>query len=359
MKKSHLEQLDVFRAIAALSVCSVHFTYNSFFQVYFKQALFVQFFFTLSGFVIYLNYHDQFFDIAKIKKFMIKRFFRLYPLHLFFLLIFGAIEWIKYFLSINYGIEVNNKHFELNNISNFFLHLFFLQHYADKYAFNGPAWSISVEMFLYFTFSIMLFFNKKYFLMMPIIFIILFSLFLENNYGAGFSHNAVYSGLYSFSLGCIFCSIYLKNKIFFNSKLFNKFYFILLVLFFVELFKYKILFKLNYSFIYSVIFGLMIYLSCFLNKNFFLYKLFFNKMFIFLGKISYSIYLGHVLVFFLLNNFLKYIIKYPTDVTSDGRVFIKLSIFESNLFTLLAYLLTIFLASYTYKYIETKYYKKF
>ena len=82
-------------------------------------------------------------------------------------------------------------------------------------------------------------------------------------------------------------------------------------------------------------------------------------MFIFLGKISYSIYLGHVLVFFLLNNFLKYIIKYPTDVTSDGRVCIKLSIFESNLFTLFAYLLTIFLASYTYKYIEAKYYKKF
>ena len=88
MNKSYLEQLDVFRAIAALSVCAVHFSYDTIFHIYFKQALFVQFFFTLSGFVIYLNYHDQEFNLLKIKNFMIKRFFRLYPLHLLFLIIF-------------------------------------------------------------------------------------------------------------------------------------------------------------------------------------------------------------------------------------------------------------------------------
>ena len=107
MNKSYLDQLDVFRALAALSVCAVHFSYNSIFHIYFKQALFVQFFFTLSGFVIYLNYHNQGFNISKIKEFMLKRFFRLYPLHLFFLLIFLLIEFLKYFLTINYGLEVN------------------------------------------------------------------------------------------------------------------------------------------------------------------------------------------------------------------------------------------------------------
>src|SRR6056300_1675715 len=100
MKKYYLEQLDVFRALAALSVCAVHFSYNSIFHEYFKQALFVQFFFTLSGFVIYLNYHNNNFNFYTIKKFLIKRFFRLYPLHLFFLLIFLAIEIIKYFMHV-------------------------------------------------------------------------------------------------------------------------------------------------------------------------------------------------------------------------------------------------------------------
>ena len=356
MQKTYLEQLDVFRAIAALSICAVHFSYESIFHIYFKQSLFVQFFFTLSGFVIYLNYHDQIFDIFKIKNFMVKRFLRLYPLHLFFLIIFCFLELIKYFLAINYDFVFNREPFSLNDFSNFFLHLFFLQHYADKYSFNGPAWSISVEMFLYCSFAIIFFVNKKYFLTIPIIFTILFFLFLNDIYGAGYSHSAFLSGFYSFSIGCIFCKIYLKNKKLFGSRLYNIFYFILLILFFAELFGYKILFGLNYAFIYSFFFGLIIYLSCFLNNNFFLYKLFFNNWFIYLGKISYSIYLGHVFVFYFLNNFLKYII-YPLLGNSDFNSF-EFSVFESNMYTLAAYLFTVILASFTYRYIEIKYYKK-
>tara|TARA_E500000178_G_C16905711_1_gene700185 strand:- start:8 stop:1084 length:1077 start_codon:yes stop_codon:yes gene_type:complete len=357
MNKSYLEQLDVFRAIAALSVCAVHFSYDTIFHIYFKQALFVQFFFTLSGFVICLNYHDQEFNISKIKNFMMKRFLRLYPLHLFFLIIFLFVEIIKYLLDINYDFTFNREPFVLNNFSNFFLHLFFFQHYADKYSFNGPAWSISVEMLLYLSFAILFFVNKKYFLTIPIVFVVLFSLFFNDIYGSGYSHNAFFSGFYSFSLGCIFCKIYLNNKKLFASKLYNIFYFILLILFFAELFGYKILFKSNYAFIYSIFFGLIIYLSCFLNKNFLMYKLFFNSWFVYLGKISYSIYLGHVFVFYFLNNFLKYII-YPLINTSDFNNVLKLSVFEAHMYTLAAYLLTIILASFTYRYIETKYYKK-
>ena len=64
MNKSYLEQLDVYRALAALSVCAVHFTYDTVFTKYFAQGLFVQLFFTLSGFVICLNY------IEKLQKFI-------------------------------------------------------------------------------------------------------------------------------------------------------------------------------------------------------------------------------------------------------------------------------------------------
>ena len=358
MNKSYLEQLDVYRALAALSVCAVHFSYNSIFHIYFKQALFVQFFFTLSGFVIYLNYHNQNFNISRIKKFMTKRFFRLYPLHLFFLLLFVLIELTKFFFYKKYGLEINNTPFQLNNLNNFFLHLFFLQHYADKYAFNGPAWSISVEMFLYFTFSVMFFLNKRYFLIMPTLFITLFILFLTDTYGEGYYHGAFFSGLYSFSIGCIFCYIYLKNKNFFKSKIYNIFYFIFLFIFLAELFGYKILFKSDYSFIYSIFFGLIIYFSCFLNKTYFLYKILFNNFFIFLGKISYSIYLGHLLVFYVMNNFLRFIAQYPTETTLNGKIILKLSVLEANSFTLLAYILTILFASFTYNYIENKFYKK-
>ena len=213
-------------------------------------------------------------------------------------------------------------------------------------------------MLLYFTFSVLFFVNKKYFLVISIIYTIFFLLFLTEIYGSGFSHSAFFSGLFSFLIGCVFCGVYLKNRNFFKNSFYNISYYILIILFFTELFVYKSLFRLDYSFIYSFFFGLMIYLSCFLNKNYFIYKLFFNEWFIYLGKISYSIYLGHVFVFYFLNNFLKFVIGYPVELTPDLKVSVKLSVLESNVYVLLAYLLTILLASFTYKFIEKKYYKK-
>ena len=186
----------------------------------------------------------------------------------------------------------------------------------------------------------------------------LFILFLTDTYGEGYYHGAFFSGLYSFSIGCIFCYIYLKNKNFFKSKIFNIFYFIFLFIFLAELFGYKILYEYDYIFLYSIFFGLMIYFSCFLNKTYFLYKILFNNFFIFLGKISYSIYLGHLLVFYVMNNFLRFIVQYPTETTLDGKIILKLSVLEANSFTLLAYILTILFASFTYKYVENKFYKK-
>ena len=95
-----------------------------------------------------------------------------------------------------------------------------------------------------------------------------------------------------------------------------------------------------------------------MNKTYFLYKILFNNFFIFLGKISYSIYLGHLLVFYVMNNFLRFIVQYPTETTLDGKIILKLSVLETNSLTLLAYILTILFASFTYKYIENKFYKK-
>jgi peptidoglycan/LPS O-acetylase OafA/YrhL len=45
MEQNHYNQLDVFRGLAALSVCAVHFNYNSnFFHNYFAMGIFVQLF---------------------------------------------------------------------------------------------------------------------------------------------------------------------------------------------------------------------------------------------------------------------------------------------------------------------------
>ena len=357
MKNKHIKQLDVFRALAALSVCSVHFTYNSFFHNFFAQGLFVQLFFTLSGFVIALNYHENLDDLKKFFDFIIKRFRRLYPLHLFFLFIFLILEIAKYFLITKFNFQSNNIPFSYNNAYNFMLNLFFVQHFANEYNFNSPSWSISVEIMLYLTFGLIsLIIRKKSFIIFIYIsFIIFFVLFLNSEYGKSLSISAFYSGLYSFSIGCLFFFLFQKINSFYKSTIGRDILFYIFVsIFLIEIFYLNII---EQKYLYSFIFGTIIFYSCFLNKNFFIFRIIFNKFFIFLGKISYSIYMCHLLIFFIFDNFLKRILKYETKLI-DGNIVLNLNYFEANLYTLLIYILVILTSSFTFKFIEMKYYKK-
>ena len=176
LKKKHIKQLDVFRALAALSVCSVHFTYDSYFHKYFAQGVFVQLFFALSGFVIAYNYHSILNNLNIFFEFSIRRFKRLYPLHLFFLILFLILEIVKLYLVYKFNIEPNNAPFEKNNLKNFLLNIFFLQHFANEFSFNGPSWSISVEMMLYLTCGMsLIIFKNRFFLFL--IFFFLYNFF--------------------------------------------------------------------------------------------------------------------------------------------------------------------------------------
>tara|TARA_B100001063_G_C16739604_1_gene543998 strand:+ start:53 stop:1120 length:1068 start_codon:yes stop_codon:yes gene_type:complete len=355
MNYNHIQQLDVFRALAALSVCAVHFNYNSFFHNYFAEGLFVQLFFTLSGFVITLNYLEKINIFNDFKVFFFKRFKRLYPLHLFFLLIFLVIESIKYFLVLKYNVQLNNVPFEINNLKNFLLNLFFIQHFADTYNFNGPSWSISVEIMLYITFGLLILFNKKIFFYLSLFYVLIFLFFFNNLYGATLSINAYYSGLYSFMVGCLFCLLFLKKKIELKNTIFNFLYYVFIIFFISEIFYFKLI---EQKYFYSILFALVFFFSCYLDKEFILFKVFFNKYFIFLGKISYSIYLSHLVVFFVLNNTLRYVFKYPTIVNEKNVTVLNLSYFNANFYTILAYLITIVFSYLTYQYIEMRFYKK-
>jgi len=357
LKNKHIKQLDVFRALAALSVCAVHFTYNSFFHNYLAQGLFVQLFFTLSGFVIAYNYHENLNNLKEFYDFVFKRFKRLYPLHFFFLIIFLILEIFKYILVLKFDFQSNNIPFSFNNLKNFMMNLLFVQHFANEQSFNGPSWSISVEMMLYLTFGLtFLIFKKKLFIIfLNILYIIFFIFFMSSEYGKNSSIYAFYSGLYSFSIGCLFYFIFKKINNFYKPKIYHDvIFYILVLMFLLEIFNFNFI-KQNY--LYSIIFGAIFFYSCFLNTSFLLFKIFFNNFFIFLGKISYSIYMSHLAIFFIFDNFLKHLFKYET-IIDDGKIILNLSTFEANVFTLLIYILVIIFSSLSYKFVEMKFYKK-
>ena len=202
-------------------MCSVHFTYDSFFYNYFAQGLFVQLFFTLSGFVIAYNYYNNLNTLKEFFKFTKKRFWRLYPLHLFFLIIFILFEIVKYIIIVKFNFQANNETFENNNLNNFLLNLFFIQHFAAEYNFNSPSWSISVEMMLYVTFGItLIILRKKYLIWLYLIYIIFFNFFLDSHYGQSLSIFAFYSGLYSFSIGCLFFILFKRINYLFKSRIY-------------------------------------------------------------------------------------------------------------------------------------------
>lgn len=353
-KSCYYPQLDVFRALAALSVCAVHFNFDSFFYKNIANGIFVQLFFTLSGFVIYLNYWDKINNANELFDFFKKRFKRLYPLHLFFLIIFAIIEICKYYVFIKFGIEANNKVFSNNNLINFFLNFFLLQNFSDNYSFNHPSWSISVEMMLYLSFGLFLFLYKEKLIKIMLIYVTLFIIFFANFYGITLGIKGYLSGFYSFSVGVLACYIFLNKKINFNN-LSTKIIAIFSFIFFIfEMYYLKIIDK-NYY--YTILFALIFYTSCLLEKDSIIKDILFNKFFIFLGKISYSIYLSHLLIFWIITQILRFIFKYPIIIKNE-KIILDLSYFEANLYTLIAYIFTIIFSYFSYKYIEIKFYKK-
>ncbi|RRB07407.1 acyltransferase family protein [Larkinella rosea] len=118
-----------------------------------RMYLMVDFFFILSGFVLCHVYGKWFQDSVEspeFKRFTIARFARVYPLHFVSLLatvaIFGVSGWLG--IPKNPVLEANN------NLYSFLTNLFLLQamNLHDWFSWTHAAWSISVEWWMYMLF---------------------------------------------------------------------------------------------------------------------------------------------------------------------------------------------------------------
>ena len=150
---NRFEALDGWRGICACLVVLFHFhghspLYTS--ALVRNSYLFVDFFFVLSGFVIAWNYSAKLDGWPGVRRFLILRFGRVYPLHLFMLLCFLAYETLRLLSHTDGAFTGPNAPSAV--ISNLFLLQSMGVH--DSLTWNGPSWSISTEMWTYVAFAL-------------------------------------------------------------------------------------------------------------------------------------------------------------------------------------------------------------
>ncbi len=144
--------LNSYRFIAASLVCVYHFNKANILGLATLSPLFenirlmVDFFFVLSGFVIAKTYLTKVQDGAGYRRFMWRRFARLYPLHLLTLMVGIAGSMVIGTGQLQPGTnpEVFSTTAILANLT--LTHSLGVTSYGS---FNIPSWSISAEMFVY------------------------------------------------------------------------------------------------------------------------------------------------------------------------------------------------------------------
>ena len=289
-----IEQLTFTRFIAAIAIVIFHYGEGSFLfnnalvSFIFKQAnIGVSYFFILSGFVMIIAYHNN----KKIDfiTYLKNRFARVYPVYFLAILLILVIYML----------------YKLKDITStdLFLNIIMLQAWIPGKALtvNVQGWSLSVELFFYVSFPILFnYFYKKGYQKTTAFFILsfwvlsqlLFNLLLKDNslISSPFSKlDVYYSPLLHFNeflIGNLAGLFFLKNL---RNKTGNyTIYIILLLLLLIVFLKFP--FGLDYhNGLLSILFVPLIVLIS-LNRGK-LNDVLNKKSFIFLGEISFGIYI--------------------------------------------------------------------
>lgn len=329
---------DFLRGILSFLVVFHHmpdYWFNVEFILIFKKQLFlsVDYFFLLSGYLITSKYGNLSFNNVHI--FIKKRFFRLYPLLIFTSILFCIALIFRYHL---FNISNSDQIFifsKSNYITSLFDNLFLSSSstiLGSLNLINTPSWSVSAEFVSYFIFSFQALFVKKFRIIFSTLsfFLLLYLLFLDNKI---FS-----STTYGFARGYI--GFYIGGLI-------------LIIKQNINVSHYNLLFFSVFSSFIAIICSALLFTNFFTHLFIYLAIVFsfycftllesdikstsvISKFCVFLGSISYSIYLNHYLIILIMDNLFGNTIK---------TVYLFLS----------TYLFVLLISYFTYKYIENKF----
>jgi peptidoglycan/LPS O-acetylase OafA/YrhL len=168
VKLSRFETLDSWRGICAIIVVVFHFISmlpsaletSSFLR---NGYLFVDFFFVLSGFVLCHGYRGKITSPRELGRFAVRRFGRVWPLHaaVLAILLVAVVIIGRYPYPDDLALTWNSSKFSVDALlpSLFLFNAMNLQ--GDVW--NGPAWSIGAEFYVYLLFALLLLFSPRRF----------------------------------------------------------------------------------------------------------------------------------------------------------------------------------------------------
>lgn len=262
-------------------------------DIFYEGYIGVSFFFILSGFVLAYNYHDKMLSgQIKFSQFWLARFARIYPLHLLTLLIAiplsftgNATEWVNRFV----------------------LNIFLIQSFVPSddiyFYFNSVSWSISDEWFFYLMFPFLVFFMLKRRYLKFLAFLLLLipiGLFLvKESYHEKYFYINPLLRLGDFLIGKMLFRVYRKrkdNEILNNTNTatFAEIGSIILLSIFLY-FHGDVSQGFRYSCYYWLPMIVLIY--TFAYSKGLISKLLSHKTLVYLGEISFGLYMIHMLVF--------------------------------------------------------------
>lgn len=346
--------LDSFRGLCALSVVVFHlhvvstFTEADFFR---GSGLLVEFFFVLSGFVLSHGY--AFSNHLSFKQFAVLRSFRLFPLHIVMLVVFILFEFGKLAAYQWGGLLFNSAPFTGLGAPSEILPNFFLVHawssLTDPWSFNSPSWSISIEYYIYFIFfaTLLLFKSYKILAWTFISFVMLWLIAKE----AIFPVLDVQRGLSCFFAGGVTYYLYSRlNYLKFNylvASLLEALLLVLVVCIVASSIEYR-------SLISTFLFCATVFIYSF--EVGFISSVLKRSVFTRLGELSYSIYMTHAAVIFILVSLAMVMQKITglqlAPMVDDVR-FVTTGYQLPNIILVFCVLaLVVFISFFTHKYIE-------
>lgn len=362
-KKDYLPILNALRGIAAIWVVLFHMDVILFYRevgtllpkewsgLLTQGYLWVDFFFILSGFIITHVYREHFnlpFTYKPIKTYLIARFLRIYPLHLFTLIILIILTTLTAIILPSIIDDSWQLYFDWQAIiSQIFLTNSMNQH--TYLSWNIVSWSIGAEWWTYVAAIALLYSfsaspnsaNKA--LKFKLLIITLFAItslillaYLHSNGSLDITFDYGFLRcLCEFTLGVVIHHLFRQQVAYQYLK--HDRAILLTLITIICIFHFSL-----HDLLVVPLFSILILCSAYNHGK--AYKILSSKLPQYLGKISYSIYMVHGIWFMV------YWFAIPQFYSTEDHLI--LSFFETCIYALSFLIMTFISAAYTYKYIE-------